>query len=173
VDFHACFVNRPDPDLSSLSPVAPDQPSMVLFTSGSTGEPKGVLHTCDTIYAGTSGFMAQAVTGPRADRAATTMRVSHIACPLWAVFGVLLTGGAGVFQDAPDPDRMLDLMVHAEATRLLTTAPALAALMVAQRERPSELTSLRTIMAAAPRFRPPRCRWCGTCSGCRCARSGG
>ena len=154
VDFHECFVNRPDPDLSSLSPVDPDQPSMVLFTSGSTGERKGVLHTCNTIYAGTSGFMAEAVRGPAADRAATTMRVSHIACPLWAVFGVLLTGGAGVFQDGVDPDRMLDLMAQAETTRLLTSAPSLAALIAAQRERPRELTSLRTIMAGGTTVPP-------------------
>ncbi len=154
LDFHECFVNRPDPDLSSVSPADPDQPSMVLFTSGSTGEPKGVLHTCNTIYAGTSGFMAAAVTGTGADRAATTMRVSHIACPLWAVFGVLLTGGAGVFQDVADPDRMLDLMARAATTRLLTSAPSLAALVAAQRERPRELTSLRTIMAGGTTVPP-------------------
>lgn len=154
VAFAECFVDRPDPDLSSLSPVHPDQPSMVLFTSGSTGEPKGVLHTCNTIYAGAAGFMAEAVRGAGADRAASTMRVSHIACPLWAVFGVLLTGGAGVFQDGADPGRMLDLMAQAETTRLLTSAPTLAALVAAQRERPRELTSLRTVMAGGTTIPP-------------------
>lgn len=154
LDFHACFVNRPDPDLSSLTPVHPDQPSMVLFTSGSTGERKGVLHTCNTIYAGTSGFMAETVTGPGADRAATSLRVSHIACPLWAVFGVLLTGGAGVFQDGSDPGGLLDLMAEADATRLLTVAPSLAALIAVQRERPRELPSLRTIMAGGTTVPP-------------------
>lgn len=154
LDFHEYFVDRPDPDLSSLTPVGPDQPSMVLFTSGSTGERKGVLHTCNTIYAGTSGFMAEAVRGPAEDRAATTMRVSHIACPLWALFGVLLTGGAGVFQDGADPGMMLDLMAEAKATRLLTAAPSLAALIAAQRERPRELTSLHTVMAGGTTVPP-------------------
>lgn len=154
VDFHACFVDRADPDLSSLKPADPDQPSMVLFTSGSTGERKGVLHTCNTIYAGTSGFMAEAVRGPGADRAATTMRVSHIACPLWAVFGVLLTGGAGVFQDGADPGMMLDLMAEANATRLLTSAPSLTALIAAQRERPRALPSLHTVMAGGTTVPP-------------------
>jgi cyclohexanecarboxylate-CoA ligase len=161
LDFHEWFVNRPDPDLSGLVPAHPDQASMVLFTSGSTGEPKGVLHTCNTIYAGASGFMAAAVRDPGPDRAATTMRVSHIACPLWAVFGVLLTGGAGVFQDGADPDLMLDLMARAETSRLLTSAPSLAKLIAAQRERPRELPALRTVMAGGATVPPevvPRVR---------------
>ncbi|HEV7653081.1 MAG TPA: AMP-binding protein [Actinophytocola sp.] len=153
LDFHECFVDRPDPDLSSLTPVGPDQPSMVLFTSGSTGEPKGVLHTCNTIHAGASGWM-EAVRGPGADRAASTMRLTHIACPVWAVFGVLLTGGSSAFQDVADPGRMLDLMAQAEATRLLTSAPSLTALMAAQRERPRRLTSLHTVMVGGTTIPP-------------------
>ena len=153
VDFEECFVDRPEPDLSSVSPVGPDQPAVVLFTSGSTGEPKGVLHTCNTIYAGASGWM-ETVRGSGADRAASTMRVSHIACPTWAVFGVLLTGGAGVFQDVADPDRMLDLMAQTEATRLLTSAPTLTALMAAQRARPRSLTSLHTVMVGGTTIPP-------------------
>jgi cyclohexanecarboxylate-CoA ligase len=153
-DFHECFVDRPDPDLSELSPAGPDQPSLVLFTSGSTGEPKGVLHTSNTIYAGTSGLMAHSLAGAGADRAATTMRVSHIACPLWAVYGVLLTGGAGVFQDVADPDGMLDLMARTEATRLMTSAPTLAGLVAVQRERPRELSSLHTIMSGGTTVPP-------------------
>ena len=154
VDFHECFVDRTDPDLGAVTPVHADQPSMVLFTSGSTGAPKGVLHTCNTIYAGTSGWMAEAVTASGVDRAATMMRMTHIAGPLWALFGVLLTGGTGVFQDGSDPGRMLDLVARAETTRLLAAPPSLAKLVRAQLDRPRELPALGTVMAGGSTVPP-------------------
>jgi len=82
------------------------------------------------------------------------MRLTHIAAPMWSLFGILLTGGTGVFQDIADPDRMLDLMVETKATRLQASPPGLVALMAAQRERPRDLTSLRTVMAGASTIPP-------------------
>jgi cyclohexanecarboxylate-CoA ligase len=151
LDFHECLVRGPDePSPASVASLDPDRPCLVLFTSGSTGEAKGVLHSLNTIYAGTSGFTAEtAGTAPQADRAAATLRVSHIAGPLWSVFGTLLTGGTGVFQDAFDPDQMLDLMVLAGATRLLSPPPKLSALVAAQRSRPRRLEALHTVCTGA------------------------
>jgi cyclohexanecarboxylate-CoA ligase len=147
VDFRTQFLDRPDTSVRTPR-LDPDKVCLVLFTSGSTGEAKGVLHTFNTLYAGTSS-MTSVVTGgdPTNDRAAATQRISHIAGPLWTVFGPLLTGGAGVLHDSPDADVLLDLMVHARATRLLTTPNRLALLVVAAKARPRELPSLRAVVS--------------------------
>lgn len=149
LDFHECFVNgRGNPDVSVLPELDPDRPCLVLFTSGSTGEAKGVLHTFNTIYAGSRGFTTSMTSlAPGVDRAGAALRVTHVAGPLWLVFGTLLSGGAGVFQDVFDADQLLDLMERADTTRFLTTPPRLFQLIDAQRRRPRALRSLHTIAA--------------------------
>jgi len=159
LDFHECLLGKggktETPDLSPLPVLDPDRPCLVLFTSGSTGEAKGVLHSCNTIYAGTSGFTAATTASvPGDDRAAGTLRMTHIAGPLWMLFGTLLSGGAGVFQDAFDPDQLLDLMEQAGATRLLATPPKMFQLIEAQRRRARPLASLHTIGAGATTIPP-------------------
>lgn len=155
LDFATRFLNgttqpRPLPRLD------PDRVCLVLFTSGSTGEAKGVLHSFNTIYAGCRGWMSQfGPSVPREDRGAATLRVSHIACPLWAVFGPLLTGGTGIYQDVFDADGLLDLMEQADVTRLLSTPPRMTALLEAQRQRPRRFPSLRTVSLGGTAV-PPR-----------------
>jgi len=151
LDFHSCLVDgRNDFDVSVLPALDPDRPCLVLFTSGSTGEAKGVLHSFNTLYAGTKGFTAATTArSPGVDRAAATLRVSHIAGPLWMVFGILLSGGTGIFQDVFDPDQLLDLMDEHGVTRLLSPPPKMFKLIEAQRRRPRRLESLHTVGSGA------------------------
>lgn len=145
VDFAEHFLGRPD-DHSPTPQLDPDRACMVLFTSGSTGEAKGVLHTFNTLYSGSAGF-TKAVAGPvpELDRAAITPRICHIAGPLWALFGPLISGGAGVYQDSPDSETMMDLVEQSGTTRLLATPNRLAGLIEAQRQRPRDVSSLHTV----------------------------
>jgi len=147
IDFAELFVDgRESPDRSSWPRLDPDKACLVLFTSGSTGESKGVLHSFNTLYSGARGWMSEmSPGGPGADRGAATLRVSHIAGPLWTVFGPLLTGGAGVYQDVFDPEQLLDVMEQADATRLLATPQKLFALAEAQSRRPRRFPSLNTV----------------------------
>ncbi|MGH8574767.1 MAG: AMP-binding protein, partial [Gammaproteobacteria bacterium] len=151
LDFHDCFFSGPENSMPRPLPaLEPDRACLVLFTSGSTGEAKGVLHSFNTIYAGARGLTAETTAlAPGVDKAAVTSRISHIAGPLWSVFGILLSGGTGIYQDTSDPERMLDLMELAGVTRLLATPPRLFDLLDAQQRRPRSLPSLHTVVSGA------------------------
>src|SRR5215207_3906629 len=100
VDFQTCLLDA-DEDAAPDVRLDPDRACMVLFTSGSAGEAKGVLHTFNTLYAGSNGITTataqRAGVDPDVDRAAITPRITHIAGPLWALFGTLISGGAGIY----------------------------------------------------------------------------
>ncbi|MGZ0217398.1 MAG: AMP-binding protein, partial [Acidimicrobiales bacterium] len=49
-----------DPAAMAECSIGPDDLAEVQFTSGTTGEPKGVMHTSNTIYAGTRAFAGTA-----------------------------------------------------------------------------------------------------------------
>lgn len=55
----------------------PDRVAVVLFTSGTTGEPKGALHTFNTLYAGASPVVSAEELG-RQDRFFTTQALTHM-----------------------------------------------------------------------------------------------
>ena len=109
----------------------PDAPRAVVFTSGTTSTPKGVVHSARTLAAAVACFLA--MTGLGADDRL------FLVSPLASITGVLqalelapAVGAAAVLESAFDDDGTLDLMTTAGATfyggpdlvldRLLTAA---------------------------------------------------
>jgi cyclohexanecarboxylate-CoA ligase len=60
LDFHDCLLGAGKLDESAWPSLDPDRVCLVLFTSGTTGEAKGVLHSFNTLYAGTNGITREA-----------------------------------------------------------------------------------------------------------------
>ena len=96
----------PEGDAAALPPppqVAGEAPVRWLFyTSGTTGEPKGALHTDRTLLAGAVG-MCRALELRADDRVALVFPLTHVGGALWLMNG-LLAGCAQIAVEIFDPE---------------------------------------------------------------------
>ncbi|MEV6982995.1 AMP-binding protein [Sphaerisporangium sp. NPDC051017] len=126
----------------------PDEVSVVLFTSGTTGEVKGVLHTPNTQYASARprqpGF--RDVPDPRV---ATPANLTHSVGMRTDVLLPLVARCTSVFADTRDPDVWLDLMSRHGVTHFLAAPEMLRHLVEAQRRRRRPLPCLRVVTSSA------------------------
>ncbi|GAB4085413.1 hypothetical protein GCM10028784_20430 [Myceligenerans cantabricum] len=120
----------------------PDSPAQIAFTSGTTGEPKGVVHTHNTMHAinlaqiralGLDGSHVFAMGAPTAHQAGFT----------WNFIMPLLLGAPSVHVPRWDPDRMLELIEAHGVTFFMGAPTFLSDLITAQRRTPRDLRSLR------------------------------
>jgi len=136
--------------LASISgqELGPDEPFLILFTSGTTGEAKGVLHSQNTLYAGISAYVD--VLGM--DSSVVSF-ISHAATHYTGfVQGMLIPvmlGCTALVQDAWDPDFCLDLAKRHGMTAFYGSPPYLADLLDAQRAKPRDVSSLRRVVTGS------------------------
>ncbi|WP_248964041.1 AMP-binding protein [Sphaerisporangium perillae] len=115
-----------------------DEVSVVLFTSGTTGEVKGVLHTPNTQYASARPRAA----GVPIPRFCTPANLTHSVGMRTNVLLPLVTRCSSVFADTRDPDTWLDLLARHGVTHLLGAPEMLGDLIRAQRRRHRPLPDL-------------------------------
>lgn len=119
----------------------PDERVIIVFTSGTTGFPKGVLHTHDAVR------MAQTVAdwldlGP-ADRVLGHLPLFHVAGVFSSFLLALVGGGALIQMDRWEPAAALDL-IEAERVSVLSGIPTHFVDLLSLDVRGRDLTSLRT-----------------------------
>ncbi|WNV88996.1 AMP-binding protein [Umezawaea sp. Da 62-37] len=155
VDFAEHFLDTPHEDLASKPPPLPtgsamDEPRLLMFTSGTTGQRKSVLHTENSIYAGIAGYARPVERGwDRHEVFCTPHPITALAGLLYSIWGPLLAQGTGVYQDVWDADRQLDLIASAGVTQLFAAPIFLTRMVEAQRRRPRDLPTLRLLKAGA------------------------
>jgi acyl-CoA synthetase (AMP-forming)/AMP-acid ligase II len=119
-----------------------DVPAVVLFTSGTTSKPKGVIHSLNTLTAGAAN-MAR-ITG--ADEESVLFLVSPVA----SITGVMQMHLAAdrqaalVLEDRFDPDASLD-RINAVGATLLGGAPVIPERLLGAARRRSAPLALRTL----------------------------
>lgn len=148
--------------------VAPSDLAYVLFTSGSTGEPKGVELTHDAVMNTLEFLYRHFEIGPQDRELALSHLESDMSVP--DVFGILRAGGAIVMVDEDqrrDPDAWARLIEQHQVS-VVNFLPGWLQMLT---EVPGSLESLRVVltggdwvrpdMVRALRMRAPRMRFAG------------
>jgi long-chain acyl-CoA synthetase len=126
---------------------AANEPAVLINTSGSTGQPKFVVHTQDTLAASAHlfskhfGFSAY-------DVMVSPLQLAH-ASGLFHSLSFVQTGVPFIILQSADPDLVLDSIEHHRCTWMLGFPYQYAGLLEAQQAKARDVSSLRICLTAA------------------------
>lgn len=143
-----------------------ENPLFILYTSGTTGKPKGILHT-------SAGYLTQAAfthrnvfdLHPESDVYWCTADVGWITGHTYVVYGPLANGATQVIYegtpDFPTPGRWWDIIEKHKVSILYTAPTAIRSFMKAGREIPQarDLSSLRVLGSVGEPINPEAWMW--------------
>jgi cyclohexanecarboxylate-CoA ligase len=134
----------PEPSLDANSVV------QIAFTSGTTGEPKGVMHTHNTLRATGQGLIDHLQLAPEQVNLVVSP-VGHQTGFLWGVLISVMLGGTMVFQPVWDPEHVVEQIARHGVTTIAGATPFLRDLTYAPNLTPEKTRTLRAfITAGAP-----------------------
>lgn len=130
------------PDAAALPAVDPNAVKLVLYTSGTTGQPKGVLHSHNSLGAEIDA-MARLRSLTAADVVFMPSPVTHIAGYLYGMELLLTCGMKTVFMERWKAAEAVDLIADHQASFTAAATPFLAELVAELEQRGVTLPSLR------------------------------
>ncbi len=130
-------------------PLAPDDPHIIRFSAGTTGKPKGILHTVSG-WTSVGSEMALAMPSLDAnDRYLAAGPLAHAAgLPMW---GTLAAGGTIAVMTAFDPEHFFTLVSEQRCTTTFLVPTMIQMLVNHPRAAGADVSSLRAVLyGAAP-----------------------
>jgi len=140
-------------ELLAGAPAAPaaagagDDPLLIMFTSGTTGRPKGAVLTHDNLFF-ESCSVAFSLDWRADERMLVAMPLFHIGALILVVIGVHVGSGAVLMREF-DPARFLELVPELRVTSFLAVAAMLGAMLQLPAFGETDLSSLRWVLCGA------------------------
>ncbi|MBN2622672.1 MAG: acyl--CoA ligase, partial [Acidimicrobiales bacterium] len=145
----------PDDELGARAAATPDDPALVIFSSGTTSEPKGILH-CHRSPALQCWLQARVFARHPGTRMFSALPLFWTAGFNTAVGATLAAGGCWVAQETFDPGRALALMAREKVTEPYTLPHQTAALAEHPDWATTDLSALRCVYGKGAYARHPR-----------------
>lgn len=138
----------------SGSMLDPNDVIQLLYTSGTTGKPKGVLHTSNTLIGTTQVFMERMELGD-GDVVFMPSPLAHQSGFTYGMIVALLGGIPLLMQDIWDPARAAELIAAYNATYTFSSTPFLADLAGLEGIEKHDLSAFRLFVTSGAPIPPP------------------
>ncbi|MFG1684337.1 AMP-binding protein [Nonomuraea sp. NPDC049269] len=128
--------------------LGPDDPFLILFTSGTTGEPKGALHSQNTLHAAIRGY-GDAYGLDDSLVIMTAQTSMHYVGLVMTYLQALMLGGTAVTADLWNPGVYLDLMAEHGVTMYYGTPPFAREISEEQKANPRKIPTLQIFVSGS------------------------
>jgi acyl-CoA synthetase (AMP-forming)/AMP-acid ligase II len=137
----------------SLPALDPDAVRMILYTSGTTGRPKGVLHTHNSIHALIQQIGDHWLVAP-GDKFLVPSPIAHIGGSIYAFECPLLLGSTAVLMERWDAVEGVGLMVAEGCTHMAGATPFLEQILSAAEREGTQLPDLKVFICGGASVPP-------------------
>lgn len=140
-------------DAGTFPALDPDAVRMVLYTSGTTGRPKGVLHSHNSLHALIHQIGEHWRVAP-GDRFLVPSPIAHIGGSIYAFECPLLLGTTAVLMEHWDPGDAVALMTLHRCTHMAGATPFLTGLLAAAERAGTRLPDLKVFICGGASVSP-------------------
>ncbi|SIT37164.1 Cyclohexanecarboxylate-CoA ligase [Paraburkholderia piptadeniae] len=143
-----CWEAEPDArEILTRSRPGPDDITQLLYTSGTTGEPKGVMHTANTLMSNILPYAEAMRLGPD-DVVLMASPMAHQTGFMYGLLMPIALRASAVVQDVWQPKAAIGLIVGEGATFTMASTAFLTDLANAVADTGAAVSSLRTFLCA-------------------------
>jgi cyclohexanecarboxylate-CoA ligase len=125
-----------------------DDPYLILFTSGTTGDPKGALHSQNTLYAGIRGYQTTLDLDDSLVKMSPHTNMHYVGF-VQNLLTPMTLGGTAVVSGGWDPDLYLEMFERHGVTMFYAGPGFVSQLLHAQNARPRDTSNLRYIVSGS------------------------